>query len=320
MTAQAVEEAIAAMLAPGFDPQWAATFLTDLAARGETAAEITAAARVMRSLMQPVKAPEGVIDVCGTGGDGLHTLNISTAVALVVAACGVPVAKHGNRAVSSKSGAADVLEQLGVNLDAGTQKLEQALAQVHFAFLMAPRHHPAMKNIAPVRKSLGRRTVFNLLGPLCNPAQVKCQLLGVSIPEKVPVMAQVLRDLGHTRALVVCGVDGMDEIGLNGPAIAAELKDGEIVQGIINPADFGLGEIDLGAIKGGDAAFNAAAMLALLQGTRGAYHDVVCANAAAALYTAGACDGFEAGCIRARQVLSNGEAFAVLENYKRLTQ
>ncbi len=313
-----IETAIARMLAPGFDPAWAADFLSGLADKGETAEEIAAAAKVMRGLMQPVAAPANVMDVCGTGGDGLHTLNISTAVALVVAACGVPVAKHGNRAVSSKSGAADVLEHLGVNLDAPVEKVEQALNDIGFAFLMAPLYHPAMKNIAGVRKSLGRRTIFNLLGPLCNPAQVKCQLLGVSIPEKVEVMARVLRDLGHSRALVVCGVDGMDEIGLNGPAIAAELKNGDIVQGVISRADFGCMPIDLEAIKGGDAAFNAAALTALLNGDKGAYRDVVCANAAAALYTAGTYNDFASGFQHAASALSQGHALKILENYRKL--
>lgn len=294
------------------------TVLTRLAERGETADEIIGAARALRQHAVSLKAPAGTIDCCGTGGDGLHTLNISSAVALVVAACGVPVAKHGNRAASSKSGAADVLETLGANLDAPPEKLEAALRETNFCFLMAPRHHPAMKHVAAVRKSLGRRTIFNLLGPLANPAGVTRQLVGVPERKWVFPMAQALQALGSSDAWVVHGANGMDEISLSGETYVAQLKDGDIKETILTPDDFGLTTIALEDIRGGDAQVNAAALTDLLAGKSGPYRDIVIANAAAALVMAGKAGSLTAGVDMAQLVLNNSSAANVLSCYSEM--
>ncbi|MET0245485.1 MAG: anthranilate phosphoribosyltransferase, partial [Sphingomonas sp.] len=245
------------------------TFLIALAERGETSIEIAEAARALRARVVPVSAPEGAIDVCGTGGDGHHTLNVSTAVSLVVAAAGVPVAKHGNRAASSKSGAADTLEALGLNLDRAASRAEESLNDIGIAFLFAQHHHPALARLGPIRRRIARRTIFNLMGPLSNPAHVGRQLIGIARPDYVPVYAEALRLLGTEAALVVSGDEGLDELsgaGASRIAVIGELPVGESV----SPADAGLPLHPTSAIHGGDPAYNAAALRRLLLGETGA--------------------------------------------------
>lgn len=290
-------------------------FLTLLAERGEDASEITAAAKVLRAHMKPISAPDGAIDCCGTGGDGLHTLNISTAVALTVAACGVPVAKHGNRAASSKSGAADVLEALGADLSLSPPTLEKSLRDTGFCFLMAPNHHPAMKHVAGVRKSLGRRTVFNLLGPLLNPAGVKRQLVGVPDKKWLIPMAQALKELGSERAWIVSAASGMDEISLDGETCVAKLDNGTIKEKILTPDHFDLPHITIDQIKGGDGRENAQALMDLLNGSVNAYRYMVLANAAAALKLSGKADNLREGVSLAAHAIDNGHALNVLNRY-----
>lgn len=282
-----------------------AAFLLALAERGETAAEIAAAARALRLRMVPVSAPAGAIDVCGTGGDGQHTLNISTAVAFVVAAAGVPVAKHGNRAASSQSGAADVLSALGWNDELGIDRLEAALADVGIAFLHAQRHHPAMARVAPVRRRLGRRTIFNLLGPLANPAGVRRQMIGVFAPEYAGRMAEAGALLGAERLLAVHGA-GLDEIAMHAPSDLAWSATG--VERF-DPAAYGLGPHPREAIRGGTPAENAEALRRLFAGQGApAYRDIVIANAAAALRVAGVSTDWASALATAGEALDNGAA------------
>lgn len=258
-----------------------AAFLITLADRGETAGEVVAAAAALRlRAVQPFVAPLA-LDVCGTGGDGMHSLNISTAVSLVVAACGVKLAKHGNRAASSTSGAADVLAVLGVP-ELPMDRLGPCLDQVGITFLHAARHHPAMARVAPVRRALGRRTIFNLLGPLCNPAGVEQQLLGVFAPAPVPLMARALRDLGSRAALVVHG-QGFDEVAISGETTAMRLADGSVSPLTLTPDAAGLPRHPNEALQGGTPDYNAARLNALLAGCHDAYRDMVILNAAAAL-------------------------------------
>jgi anthranilate phosphoribosyltransferase len=294
-------------------------FLMALRVRGETVDEITGAARVMRAKAVPIEAPPGAIDTCGTGGDGAGTYNISTAAALVAAACGVPVAKHGNRAMSSRSGAADVLAALGVNLDCDMALVKQALWQVNICFLMAPRHHTAMRNVGPTRVELGTRTVFNLLGPLSNPAGARRQLLGVYAPEWVEPLAQVLHRLGSEAAWVVHGSDGLDEITTTGPTKVAELRNGAVRSFDLNPEEAGLFPCLPRDLKGGDAATNAEALRALLNGAAGAYRDIVLLNGAAALLVAGKAADLKAGVAQARHALDSGAARSTLEQLVAIT-
>ncbi len=292
--------------------------LMGLRARGETAAELTGAARVMRRKAASVTAPPASIDCCGTGGDGLKTYNISTAVGFVLAACGVPVAKHGNRAASSRSGAADVLAALGVNLDADFAVLEKALHEVGFCFLMAPRHHAAMRHVGPVRQELGSRTIFNLLGPLANPAGTKRQLIGVFDGDYLEMMAQVLHGLGSEAAWVVHGADGMDELTVTGPTEVSALKDGAIERFTVIPEQAGLRRHSLEALTGGDAETNAAALHAVLSGDKdayAAYRDIVLINAAAALIVADKAADLETGADLAASAIDEGRALAVLDTY-----
>ncbi len=291
------------------------SFLTGLSERGETVDELTGAARVLRAKLDPIDAPRGTVDCCGTGGDGAGTYNISTAVALVAAACGVPVAKHGNRAASSKSGTADVLEMLGVNLDLPKARLEEALRDFNFCFLMAPRHHTAMKHVAPVRKALGFRTIFNLLGPLVNPAGANRQLVGVYDRKWIVPMAQALQNLGSDRAWVVHGTDGLDEITLSGATHLAALHNDNVSESLLRVGDFGLPRIRLDAIKGGDAADNASALMRVLRGEKSSYRDIVMANAAAVLYISGTARDLRDGVRRSAQAIDSKGALDVLENY-----
>lgn len=305
--------AFAAILDGTVDDTAIAPFLTALSDRGETATEIAAAARVMRARMVTVTAPANAIDVCGTGGDGQHTLNVSTAVALVVAACGVPVAKHGNRAASSKAGAADTLEALGLNLDRAAETAEATLADLGIAFLFAQKYHPALGRIAPIRRALGRRTIFNLLGPLANPAAVTRQLIGIARPDGVATYAAALADLGTASSLIVSGEEGLDELSLAGGTITGSISGSTVTMGRCSPADAGLPTHPLSAIRGGDAAHNAAALRALLMGETCAYRDAVLFNAAAALMVAGEADTLRDGVEEAAEAIDKGLAKALLD-------
>lgn len=290
-----------------------AAFLVALSERGESAVEIAAAAREMRARMIPIEAPDGAIDVCGTGGDGHHTLNVSTAVALVVAACDVPVAKHGNRAASSKAGAADTLEALGLDLDIAGKTAQRSLADLGICFLFAQKHHPALARIAPIRRAIGERTIFNLMGPLANPAGVTRQLIGIARPAYVPIYAEALALLGTQRAMVVSGDEGLDELSLSGGNDVADVRaDGLLAMRRITAADAGLPSHPVSAIRGGDPAHNAAALRALLQGEAGAYRDAVVLNAAAALMVAGAARTLREGAEEAAEALDKGLANALL--------
>ena len=263
-----------------------ATFLTGLSDRGETAIEIAEGARALRARLIPITAPPGAVDVCGTGGDGHHTLNVSTAVALVVAACGVPVAKNGNRAASSKAGAADTLEALGLDMERAGASAEASLHDIGIAFLFAANHHPAMKRITPIRRRIGKRTIFNLIGPLANPAGVSRQLVGIARPDYATLYADALTQLGTEAALVVSGEEGLDELSGAGPSIAISVGSLALPARIV-PEDAGLRRYPLAEIRGGDPAHNAVALRALLAGAPGAYREAVLLNAAAALVIAG---------------------------------
>ena len=290
-----------------------AAFLVTMARRGETAIEIAAAARAMRARMIPVTAPAGAIDVCGTGGDGHHTLNVSTAVSLVVAAAGVPVAKHGNRAASSKAGAADTLEALGLDLDRAAASAEKTLAEIGICFLFAQNYHPALKRLGPIRKAIGERTIFNLMGPLANPAGVRRQLVGIARPAYVPIYAQALAELGVDRAMIVSGDEGLDELSLAGGNDIAEVAGhGVVAMHRLSAADLGLSTAPVDAIRGGDAAHNAAALRALLLGEPGAYRDAVLLNAAAALVVADAVADLKEGVEEAAETIDRGLANALL--------
>lgn len=294
-------------------------FLMALRLRGETVDEITGAVRVMRAKVHPIEAPPGAIDTCGTGGDGHGTYNISTAAALVTAACGVPVAKHGNRAISSRSGAADVLAALGVNLECPMAQVHKALWEAGIAFLMAPRHHAAMRNVAGARLELGFRTVFNLMGPLSNPAGAKRQLIGVFADSWLEPMAHVLKRLGSEAAWIVHGSDGLDEITTTGSTRYARLENGEVVTGTLHPEQVGLDCARLEELKGGDAVTNAAALTALLDGAGGPYRDIVLFNAAAALMVAGKAVDLPAGMALARHALDSGAARQTLARLVAIT-
>ena len=308
LTEAQAETAFDIMMSGDATPSQMGGFLMALRVRGETVEEITGAARAMRAKARPVTAPAGAIDTVGTGGDGVGTFNVSTATALVVAGCGVPVAKHGNRAFSSKSGSADVLAALGVNLDAEPAALEDALREANICFMMAPRHHGAMRHVAGTRVELGTRTIFNILGPISNPAGVKRQLVGVFSKDWTAPMAQVLGKLGSERAWVVHGSDGLDEITLTGPTRVAELLDGTVRTFEVTPEDAGLPRRSLDELKGGDAELNAEAMRALLDGAPGAFRDFVLLNSAAALVIAGKAKGLRSGVDMAATAIDSGRA------------
>jgi anthranilate phosphoribosyltransferase len=286
--------------------------LIALSERGETAAEIAGAASAMRARMIAISAPPGAIDVCGTGGDGSHSLNVSTAVAIVVAACGVPVAKHGNRAASSKAGAADTLEALGLDLDRASETAEATLADLGLCFLFAQKHHPALARLAPIRREIGRRTIFNLTGPLANPAGVKRQLVGVPSPALVPVYRDAMAQLGTERAMIVSGEEGLDELSISGISRFASIGF-DLGHDIIAPEGTGLPRHPSDAIRGGDAHFNAAALRDLLDGKPGAYRDAVLLNAAAALIVAGEAHDGEDGIEEAAEAIDKGLAKALLD-------
>jgi anthranilate phosphoribosyltransferase len=287
-------------------------FLMGLRVRGETVDEIAGAVSIMRQKMVPVDAPEDAIDIVGTGGDGTNTYNISTLAALIVAGAGVPVAKHGNRALSSKSGTADALSQLGVKLDIEPDLISRCVREAGIGFMFAQLHHPAMRHVGPARVELGARTIFNIVGPLSSPARVKKQLFGVYSPEWLIPGAEALRDLGLTSAWVVHG-SGLDEITTTGPSQVAELKDGEIRTFELTPGDFGVATVSLEAIRGGDGAVNAAALRDVLGGAKTAYRDVALCNAAASLIVAGKAKDVTEGMHLASQSLDTGSAARALE-------
>jgi anthranilate phosphoribosyltransferase len=306
------EAAFEAIMSGNTTPAQMAAFLMALRVRGESVPELTGAARIMRAKALRVNAPAHAIDTCGTGGDSSGTYNISTAVAFVVAGCGVPVAKHGNRAASSKSGTADVLAALGVNLDATPDVIELAIQRANIGFLFAQKHHSAMKHVAPVRGELGVRTIFNLVGPLSNPAGAKLQLLGVFAHKWIVPMAETLGRLGSTRAWVVHGSDGLDELTTTGASFVAELNNGVVRTFEVRPEDAGLARADAAALKGGDASHNAQALRGVLTGTPSAYRDIVLLNAAAALIVAGKAPDLTSGVAMAAQSIASGKANAAL--------
>lgn len=313
LTAQQTETAFDMMLAGEAPPAQVGGLLMAMRLHGETVEQITGAARAMRARMTPVLAPAGAIDTCGTGGDVSGTLNISTAVAFVVAGCGVPVAKHGNRAASSKSGAADVLEALGVNLDMPFEMLSRTLHDEQIAFLFATRHHAAMRHVGTTRRELGVQTIFNLLGPLSNPASAQRQLLGVFGPQWLTPIAEVLRALGSTRAWVVHGGDGLDELTTTTHSSVAELRGGKVTRFEVMPEQAGIARATLDDLRGGDAHENAAALRQMLDGRVGPYRDIVLLNAAAALVVADKAVGLEQGAELARRSIDSGAAASRLE-------
>ena len=307
-----------AMMSGDATPSQMGAFLMALRMRGETVEEITGAARTMRAKALPIDAPKGAIDTVGTGGDNAGTFNISTAAALVVAGAGVPVAKHGNRNFSSKSGSADILAALGVNLDAGVGAVQRAMHEAGIGFLMAPKYHSATRHVGPTRAELGTRTIFNLLGPISNPAGAKRQLVGVFAPAWVRPIAEVLGKLGSERAWVVHG-DGLDELTTTGVSFVAELKDGKVEAFEVTPEDAGLKRTSLAALKGGEPAENAAKLHALLEGEEGALRDIVLLNAAAALIIAGKAPDLRAGVALAAKAIQSGAAKTALDKLVAIT-
>ncbi|MCL6708725.1 anthranilate phosphoribosyltransferase [Pseudomonas sp. R2.Fl] len=312
LTRQEASEAFDILMSGEASPAQIGGFLMALRVRGETVDEIAGAVSVMRAKMLPVAAPDDAIDIVGTGGDGTGTYNISTLASLIAAGAGVPVAKHGNRALSSKSGAADSLSALGVKLDIEPEAIGACISEAGIGFMFAQLHHSAMRHVGPARVELGTRTIFNLLGPLSNPAGVKRQLLGVFSPEWVLPLAQVLRDLGSTSAWVVHG-SGLDEITTTGPTRVAALENGEIREFELLPEDFGVPTVSLDDLKGGDGVANAAALREVLGGARNAYRDISLCNAAAALIVAGRAKSIEDGMALASKSLDSGEAAAALD-------
>jgi anthranilate phosphoribosyltransferase len=312
------EEAASAfdrMMSGEATPSQLGGLLMALRVRGETIDEITGAVSAMRAKMLKVEAPAGAIDVVGTGGDGSGSVNVSTCAAFIVAGAGVPVAKHGNRALSSRSGAADVLASLGVKIDISPQQVSRCVTEAGIGFMFAPAHHPAMKNVNPTRVELATRTIFNLLGPLSNPAGVTRQMVGVFSRQWVQPLAQVLKNLGSESVWVVHGSDGLDEITLTGPTFVAALEGGAIRSFEVSPEDVGLKRVAGEALKGGDAAANAIALQSVLDGKPSPYRDVAMLNAAAALVVAGRARDLKEGMTLGIQSIDGG---AAAERLKRL--
>ena len=293
--------------------------LMAMRARGESVAEYSAAAAVMRSKCVPVSAPSDAMDIVGTGGDGVGTLNISTATAFVVAGAGVPVAKHGNRNLSSKSGAADALGLMGINAMVGSDVVERGIAEAGIGFMMAPMHHPAIKHVMPTRQELGCKTIFNILGPLTNPAGVKRQLTGAFAPDLIHPMAETLQTLGSEKAWLVHGSDGSDEITITGPTAVAALSDNKITSMEIHPEDAGLPVHPLADILGDTPEVNTKALMALMNGELGAYRDAVLLNAAAALVIADKADTLKTGVEMARDSIDSGRALTSITTLARIT-
>lgn len=317
---QSSAQAFETIISGGVSEAGMAAFLTALAVREATADEILGAAMAMRSAMRGIDAPDNAIDLCGTGGDGHGTLNVSTATSFVVAACGVPVAKHGNRSASSRSGAADVLEALDVRIDLAPEAAQNCLDDVGLCFLFAPNFHPAMKHVAAVRRELGFRTVFNLLGPICNPARVRRQLLGVYATSWLKPLALVLRGLGTEKAWVVHGADGLDEMTTTDATSVCALAEADLTEFTVRPEEVGLARVPLERLKGGSAAENARAIRELFAGAHGPFRDIVLMNAAAALVIADKAANLRAGMVLAGEAIDNGGADAVLRRLAATTQ
>jgi anthranilate phosphoribosyltransferase len=313
LTREQAATAFDLMMSGEATPSQMGGLLMALRVRGETIDEITGAVSAMRSKMLRVTAPPNAIDVVGTGGDASGSYNISTCAAFIVAGAGVPVAKHGNRALSSRSGAADVLNALGVRIDVPPDHISRCIAQAGIGFMFAPAHHPAMRHVGPTRVELGTRTIFNLLGPLSNPAGVKRQMVGVFSKQWVEPLAHVLKNLGSERAFVVHGSDGLDEITIAGPTAIASLVNGEVKIFDITPEEVGLKRAKADELRGGDAEHNANALLAVLKGQRGAYRDVAQLNAAAALVVAGKAADLKGGLALAAKSIDSGAAEGALE-------
>ncbi len=319
LTLDEAERAFGIMTAGDATPAQMGAFLMGLKVRGETAEELAGGARVLRAKVQAVKAPPGAIDIVGTGGDHHGTYNVSSCSAFVVAGAGVPVAKHGNRAFTSKSGSADVLAALGIGLELPIETLEKALREANVCFLMAPRHHGAMRNVAGPRVELApSRTIFNLLGPMSNPALVKRQLVGVFDRRWVRPVAEALGQVGLERALVVNGQDGMDELTTTTKSWAALLDAGKVTELEIAPEDIGLKRATIADLKGGDAAHNAEAIKAVLRGEKSAFRDIVVLNSAAALWVAGKARDLKEGAALAIDSIDSGKAARALANLQRI--
>ena len=309
----AAEEAFDTILSGDVTQAQIGAFLMGLHVRGETVEEITGAVASLRKRMARVVAPAEAIDIVGTGGDGVGTYNISTLAAIVVAACGVPVAKHGNRAASSKSGASDVLGALGVGVGLAPDHVARCIREAGLGFMMAQTHHPAMRHVGGARSELGTRTIFNMLGPLSNPAGVRRQLLGVFAPQWLEPLAEVLRNLGSERVWVMHGSDGIDELTVTGPSHIVALEGGTIRAFTVTPEEAGLARAEPSALRGGDPTVNAAALRAVLDGARNPYRDVAVLNAAAALVIAGAAGDIRHGATLAAGALDDGRARATLD-------
>ncbi|TAL88910.1 MAG: anthranilate phosphoribosyltransferase [Candidimonas sp.] len=298
-------------------PQIASALLMGLRVKKETVGEITAAAQVMREFALPVATPypENLLDMCGTGGDGSHTFNISTAAMFVAAAAGVKIAKHGNRSASSSSGSADVLESLGAQIALNPEQVAQCIAQIGIGFMFAPAHHGAMKNVAAVRKELGVRTIFNILGPLTNPANAANQLMGVFHPDLVGIQVRVLQRLGSKHVLIVHGKDGMDEASLGAATLVGELKDDKVLEYEIHPEDFGMSMVSNRSIKVNNREESAKLVLEALENTSGAARDIVALNAGLAIYAGNQADSVQGGLTLAFETIANGSARAKLDEF-----
>ena len=303
-------------------PTMVAAILTGLRVKKETVGEIAGAARVMREFAARVEVPdvENFVDIVGTGGDGAHTFNISTAAMFVAAAAGARVAKHGGRSVSSTSGSADVLEALGARIDLGPPQVAECLQETGIGFMFAPNHHPAMKHAAPIRKELGVRTIFNILGPLTNPANAPNQLMGVFHPDLVGIQVRVLQRLGSSHVLVVYGMNGMDEISLSGETMIGELKDGEVREYVVHPSDFGLPVYDTRSMKVAGRDESIARLRSALANEEGPVRDIVLLNAGAALYASDAAGSIAEGVRRAREAVRSGAAASKLEQFVAVTR
>lgn len=315
LTQDEANSAFAALFEGAATPAQIGGLLMAMRVRGETVDEMAAATGAMRSRMHRISAPEDAIDIVGTGGDGRKTLNISTAAALVAAGAGVPVAKHGNKALSSKSGSADALTELGINTLATPEQSQSALNTIGLCFMMAPVHHPAMRHVGPSRAELGTRTIFNLLGPMTNPAGVTRQLTGTFDAKWCRPMAETLREMGTTHAWLIHGSDGTDELAISGESLVVALKDGELREFIVTPEDAGLSRHDFSQISGGDAVHNANAARAIFAGERNAYRDAVLLNAAAALIIADRVSDLREGVMVAAESIDSGATMAKLDAF-----
>jgi anthranilate phosphoribosyltransferase len=313
LTGEEMRSVMTSIMSGEATPSQIGAFLMGLRVKGETVGEIAAAVSILREKMVPVTAPEDVIDIVGTGGDGAETLNISTATALVVAAAGVPVAKHGNRALSSKSGASDVLQALGVKIDLTPEQISRCIAEAGIGFMFAPAHHPAMKHVGPSRAELGTRTMFNLLGPQSNPAGARRYMLGVYGKNWVEPVAAALLANRAVSAWVVHGDGGLDELSTTGPSFVASIKGGNLTSFEVAPEDAGLKRASMAELKGADPAYNAGRLRTVLEGARDPYRDVVLLNAAAAFIVAGRADTLKLGADLAAREIDSGRAKATLE-------